>query len=128
MTIVRPRAASSLDSLARVYNSALVLPVLLPVFRERIVSPDVWVRESALLALGAIWSGCDDLGALHPHLPWLIPVVLAQASERARVPASSVSKPVRCRYDFPSQTPSAVNVTRGNGRISACCGCSRGTR
>jgi hypothetical protein len=70
---LRKCSASGLDILAGTFGQA-VLPTLLPLLQERLASTEWQVRESGILALGAIAEGCiDDVQAYLPQLvPWLI--------------------------------------------------------
>ena len=67
---LRKCSASGLDVLAGTFREA-VLPTLLPMLQERLASPRWEVRESGILALGAIAEGC--LSAIQPYLPQLVP-------------------------------------------------------
>ena len=67
---LRKCSASGLDVLAGTFREA-VLPALLPLLQERLASPHWEVRESGILALGAIAEGC--LSAIHVYLPQLMP-------------------------------------------------------
>jgi hypothetical protein len=53
---LRKCAAAGLDVLSNVFNDSL-LPVLLPSLKQVLVSPDWVVKESGILALGAIAEG-----------------------------------------------------------------------
>ncbi|CAM9475745.1 unnamed protein product, partial [Sphacelaria rigidula] len=66
---LRKCAAAALDNLSGTFGPDHVLPALLPALEERLGSPDVWQRESAMLALGAASEGCIE--GLGPHLPAL---------------------------------------------------------
>jgi len=79
MWTLRKSAASGLDVVSNCFPPQQVLPVLLPELQQRLSSSDVWVRESALLALGAVANGCLD--AISDHLPQLFPFLIAQLQE-----------------------------------------------
>ncbi|KAB0795304.1 hypothetical protein PPYR_12143 [Photinus pyralis] len=65
---LRKCSAASLDALAGVFGDSL-LQGILPLIAEALNSSDFIVRESGILALGAIAEGCCH--DLHPHLPEL---------------------------------------------------------
>ena len=67
---LRKCSASGLDVLAGTFRDG-VLPTLLPLLQERLQSPQWEIRESGILALGAIAEGC--LQSIHVYLPQLIP-------------------------------------------------------
>mmetsp|Transcript_74295 Transcript_74295/g.124000 ORF Transcript_74295/g.124000 Transcript_74295/m.124000 type:complete len:895 (+) Transcript_74295:39-2723(+) len=70
---LRKCSASGLDILAGTFREA-ILPTLLPLLQERLASSEWEIRESGILALGAIAEGCIDHIAVYlPQLtPWLI--------------------------------------------------------
>ena len=70
---LRKCAASSLDHLSTTFQDE-ILPHLLPHLQERLSHAEWPVRESAILALGAIAEGCRS--GLEPHLPQLYPFLL----------------------------------------------------
>ncbi|CAM9489215.1 unnamed protein product, partial [Discosporangium mesarthrocarpum] len=76
---LRKCAAAALDNMSGVFGPEYILPALLPALEERLGSPDVWQRESAMLALGAASEGC--LIGLDQHLPQLFSFLLSQLSE-----------------------------------------------
>lgn len=61
------------------FEPSLVLEAALPSIQSRLQSPDVWVRESALLALGALANGCRD--EMSSHLNDLFPFLLAMVMD-----------------------------------------------
>lgn len=70
---LRKCAAASLDTLSNLYGAAAILPPLLPVLEQGLASPDAWVQEASILALGAIADGCREemnahMAQLHPYL------------------------------------------------------------
>ena len=70
---LRKFSGASLDSLANLYGAGPILPSLLPILQEGLASPDPWVQEASILALGAIADGCrEEMGThmsqLHPYL------------------------------------------------------------
>eukprot|EP00871_Galdieria_phlegrea_P002357 jgi/Galph1/3121/GphlegSOOS_G1761.1 len=75
---VRKCSASSLDTLSHVFQDEL-LTYLLPHLQPKLLS-DAWqIRESGILALGAVAEGC--LNGLKPHLPALVPFLLNLLSD-----------------------------------------------
>eukprot|EP01111_Echinosteliopsis_oligospora_P010028 TRINITY_DN3042_c0_g1_i1.p1 TRINITY_DN3042_c0_g1~~TRINITY_DN3042_c0_g1_i1.p1 ORF type:complete len:473 (+),score=115.85 TRINITY_DN3042_c0_g1_i1:949-2367(+) len=71
---LRKGCAAGLDVLSSVFGGDM-LGVLLPLIQERIRDTQPWyVRESGILAIGAIAEGCID--SLVVHLPHLIPYFL----------------------------------------------------
>lgn len=71
---LRKCAASSLDTLSHTFNDEL-LPVLLPHINERIQPANEWfVKESAVLAIGAVAEGCYS--GMEIYLPQLVPYLL----------------------------------------------------
>jgi len=82
---IRKCSAAALDLLAGVMPEQL-LPVLLPILKEVLFHPEWQVRESGVLALGAVADGC--LVGLSLHLSDLVPFLLATlADSRALVRA-----------------------------------------
>ena len=73
---LRKSSASSLDTLSMCYPSEM-LPVLLPIVDVRLRDSDWRLRESAILALGAVAEGCDaGLSHLAPQvIQGLLPVL-----------------------------------------------------
>ncbi|XP_049823966.1 transportin-2-like [Aethina tumida] len=65
---LRKCSAASLDSLAVKFGDDL-LTVLVPYLNEILHHDDYLIKESAILALGAIAEGC--MNGLKPHLPFL---------------------------------------------------------
>ncbi|EFC39731.1 transportin 1 isoform 2-like protein [Naegleria gruberi] len=72
---LRKCSATSLDLLSNVFGSS-ILPYLLPQIEQKMNGEVPWpVRESAILALGAVSDGC--MTGMLQHLPKLIPYLLA---------------------------------------------------
>lgn len=71
---VRKAAAEALDILARVLDEPF-LPELLPLVERGMQHAQWRVREAALLALGCV--GAGKSGEMKPHLPTLVPYLLA---------------------------------------------------
>jgi transportin-1 len=76
---LRKCSAAALDVLANVFRDD-ILPVLLPVLKETIFHEDWVVKESGILALGAIAEGC--MSGMLPHLPELVPYLINCLSDR----------------------------------------------
>ncbi|EJT96947.1 ARM repeat-containing protein [Dacryopinax primogenitus] len=74
----RKCAAAALDVLA-VRFGADCLATLLPLLKDRLWHQDWLIRESAVLALGAIAEGCMD--PLEPHLPTILPYLCSQLQD-----------------------------------------------
>jgi transportin-1 len=71
---LRKCSASSLDVMSSMYGDP-ILEVLLPLIQERMQENQQWeVRESAILALGAVAEGCYT--GMKPHLNQLIPYLV----------------------------------------------------
>eukprot|EP00940_MAST-03C_sp_MAST-3C-sp2_P002981 g2981.t1 len=75
---VRKSSAQALDDLSLVFRGSL-LPMLLPLLQPRLNHSDWRVRESAILTIGAISSGC--LQALHDHISKLFPFLVRLMSD-----------------------------------------------
>ncbi|CAD6192567.1 unnamed protein product [Caenorhabditis auriculariae] len=76
---IRRCAAASLDLLASIFANDL-LAVLLPILKEALVHQDWMVKESGILALGAIAEGCMD--GVTPHLNELVPFLLEMLQDK----------------------------------------------
>jgi len=76
---VRKCSAAGLDALAHKFGAEL-LPHLQPLLEERLADNSRWlVRESAVLALGAIAPGCYE--GMVPNLPHLAPFLTRLAAD-----------------------------------------------
>ena len=75
---LRKCSAAALDVLSNVFHQAL-LPVLLPLLKENLFSHNWLVKESSILALGAVSEGCME--GMIPHLPELIPYLIGSLSD-----------------------------------------------
>ncbi|XP_064626357.1 transportin-1-like isoform X2 [Lineus longissimus] len=76
---LRKCSAAALDVLANVFHEEL-LPVLLPILKDRLFH-NLWeIRESGILVLGAIAEGC--MNGMVPHLPELIPYLINCLSDK----------------------------------------------
>lgn len=76
---LRKCSAAALDVLASVFHEEL-LPVLLPILRETLFHQDWEIKESGILALGAIAEGC--MNGMIPHLSELIPYLISCLSDK----------------------------------------------
>ncbi|KAF5294727.1 hypothetical protein FQA39_LY00211 [Lamprigera yunnana] len=76
---LRKCSAAALDVLAIVFNDEL-LPILVPILKETLFHIDWDIKESGILALGAIAEGCVS-GMLN-HLPDLIPYLITCLNDR----------------------------------------------
>uniref|UniRef100_A0A182WMC8 Transportin-1 n=1 Tax=Anopheles minimus TaxID=112268 RepID=A0A182WMC8_9DIPT len=76
---LRKCSAATLDLLANVYKDEF-LPILLPILKETLFHEDWLVKESGILALGAIAEGC--MTGMVPHLPELIPYLIVCLSDK----------------------------------------------
>ncbi|XP_043231916.1 transportin-1-like [Amphibalanus amphitrite] len=76
---LRKCSAAALDVLANVFHGEL-LPVLLPILKETLFHQEWVVKESGILALGAIAEGC--MGGMIPHLPEIVPYLINSLSDK----------------------------------------------
>ncbi|KAF6216915.1 hypothetical protein GE061_001266, partial [Apolygus lucorum] len=76
---LRKCSAAALDVLANVFRDDL-LPVLLPILKETLFHSDWDVKESGILALGAIAEGC--MSGMIPHLSELIPYLISCLADK----------------------------------------------
>ncbi|KAJ8950269.1 hypothetical protein NQ318_021123 [Aromia moschata] len=70
---LRKCSAAALDVLANVFRDDL-LPILIPILKETLFHQDWDIKESGILALGAIAEGC--MSGMINHLPELIPYLI----------------------------------------------------
>ena len=75
---LRKCSAAALDVLSNVFHDAL-LTFLLPLLKESLFSSDWLVKESSILALGAVSEGCMD--GMVRHLPELVPYLFNSLSD-----------------------------------------------
>jgi hypothetical protein len=76
---IRKCSAAGLDILSTVFEEE-ILPTMLPLLQQRLNDQANWtVRESAILALGAIAEGCSH--GMKQHLAGLVPYLLALLSD-----------------------------------------------
>jgi len=76
---LRKCSAAALDVLANVFLTEL-LPVLLPILKETLFHAEWEVKESGILALGAIAEGC--MSGMVPHLGELVPYLINCLSDK----------------------------------------------
>ncbi|GLH02008.1 Importin subunit beta [Gryllus bimaculatus] len=75
----RKCSAAALDVLANVFREEL-LPVLVPILKETLFHQEWEIKESGILALGAIAEGC--MTGMIPHLTELIPYLINCLSDK----------------------------------------------
>ncbi|XP_022254384.1 transportin-1-like [Limulus polyphemus] len=76
---LRKCSAAALDVLANVFHEEL-LPVLLPILKETLFHQDWEIKESGILALGAIAEGC--MNGMVPHLSELVPYLITCLNDK----------------------------------------------
>lgn len=76
---LRKCSAAALDIIASVFRDEL-LPVLVPILKETLFHQDWEIKESGILALGAIAEGC--MVGMMQHLPELIPYLIVSLSDK----------------------------------------------
>lgn len=76
---LRKCSAASLDVLASAFGDSCLIH-LFPILKETLSSDDWVVKESGILAIGAIAEGC--MNGMTPHLPELIPFLIASLNDK----------------------------------------------
>ncbi len=76
---LRKCSAAALDILANVFKEE-ILPILLPILKETLFHEQWEIKESGILALGAIAEGC--MSGMVQHLPELIPFLINCLSDK----------------------------------------------
>ncbi|KAJ6625440.1 Transportin-1 [Pseudolycoriella hygida] len=76
---LRKCSAAALDVLANVFRDEC-LPIVLPILKETLSHSEWEVKESGILALGAIAEGC--MSGMITHLPELIPYLITCLSDK----------------------------------------------
>ncbi|VDM41758.1 unnamed protein product [Toxocara canis] len=76
---IRKCSAASLDVLSGIFNDDF-LPTLLPILKETLFHSNWLIKESGILALGAVAEGC--MNGMTPHLPELIPFLINSLQDR----------------------------------------------
>ncbi|KAG4073810.1 hypothetical protein HA402_001034 [Bradysia odoriphaga] len=76
---LRKCSAAALDVLANVFRDEC-LPIVLPILKETLSHPEWEIKESGILALGAIAEGC--MSGMITHLPDLIPYLITSLSDK----------------------------------------------
>uniref|UniRef100_A0A1I8F0A0 Importin N-terminal domain-containing protein n=1 Tax=Wuchereria bancrofti TaxID=6293 RepID=A0A1I8F0A0_WUCBA len=72
-------SAASLDVLSSIFNDDF-LPTLLPILKETLFHNNWLIKESGILALGAVAEGC--MSGITPHLPELVPFLITSLQDR----------------------------------------------
>ncbi|VDN02526.1 unnamed protein product [Thelazia callipaeda] len=72
-------SAASLDVLSSIFHDDF-LPTLLPILKETLFHSNWLIKESGILALGAVAEGC--MKGITPHLPELIPFLIGSLQDR----------------------------------------------
>lgn len=75
---LRKCSAAALDVLSNVFGTEL-LPILLPILKETLFHQQWVVKESGILALGAIAEGC--MSGMVTHLPEIVPFLINSLAE-----------------------------------------------
>uniref|UniRef100_A0A914VK87 Transportin-1 n=1 Tax=Plectus sambesii TaxID=2011161 RepID=A0A914VK87_9BILA len=76
---LRKCAAASLDVLSNIFGDDF-LPTLLPILKETLFHQQWEIKESGILALGAVAEGC--MNGMTTHLPELIPYLIGCLQDR----------------------------------------------
>lgn len=76
---LRKCSAAALDVLANVFPDEL-LPILIPILKETLFHAEWDIKESGILALGAIAEGC--MTGMLSHLPELIPYLINSLNDK----------------------------------------------
>lgn len=76
---LRKCSAAALDVLANVFREEC-LPIVLPILKDTLFHQTWEIKESGILALGAIAEGC--MSGMIPHLPELIPYLIQCLSDK----------------------------------------------
>lgn len=76
---LRKCSAAALDVLANVFRDEC-LPIVLPILKDTLSHPEWEIKESGILALGAIAEGC--MSGMITHLPELIPYLITCLSDK----------------------------------------------
>lgn len=92
---LRKCSAAALDVLASVFRNDL-LPVLLPILKETLFHQEWEIKESGILALGAIAEGC--MTGMIQHLPELIPYLINYCLSDKKALVRSISCWTLSRY------------------------------
>lgn len=76
---LRKCSAAALDVLANVFREEC-LPIVLPILKDTLMHPTWEIKESGILALGAIAEGC--MSGMIEYLPELIPYLIVCLSDK----------------------------------------------
>ena len=93
---LRKSSAQGIDSLSETYGDSL-LPILLPIVEARVQEVDWKLRESALLALGAVSGGC--IQGLRPYIGQMVGLMLPMTAD-AQPLVRSISCWALSRYSY----------------------------
>ncbi|VDM57941.1 unnamed protein product [Angiostrongylus costaricensis] len=118
-------SAASLDVLASIFKQEL-LPILLPILKEALCHSEWEIKESGILALGAVAEGC--MSGITPHLHELIPFLLSMLNDKKPLVRSItcwtlsrycswVVDEARDQYFEPTLKGLLVRVLDGNKRV-----------
>ena len=118
---LRKSSANGLDILSNVFGDEL-LPLMLPVVEQRLRDTRWEIRESAILALGAVAEGCA--GGLLQYLPMLISFLLPMLDD-ARPLVRSTTCWTLSRFSrwtvqcaCPSNNPNAMPQQQGMEQLN----------
>ena len=92
---LRKCSAAALDVLSNVFQDTL-LPVLFPLLKRTLFSSDWLVKESAILALGAVAEGCGQ--GIRDHLAELVPFLVQCCLSDVRALVRSITCWTLSRY------------------------------
>nr|NP_648038.1 uncharacterized protein Dmel_CG8219 [Drosophila melanogaster]AAF50673.2 uncharacterized protein Dmel_CG8219 [Drosophila melanogaster] len=76
---LRKCSACALDIISKIFGD-VCLPLMLPILKEALFHQEWVIKESGVMALGAIAEGC--MQGLIPHLPELIPYLITCLSDK----------------------------------------------
>lgn len=117
---LRKCSAAALDVLSNVFQDAL-LPVLLPLLKQTLFSSDWLVKESAILALGAVAEGC--MHGMRDHLVELVPFLVQSLSD-SRALVRSITCWTLSRYAHWVVTqPHEQYLKKFMSEVSGVCSC-----
>ncbi len=97
---LRKGSAAALDLMSYVFQDDM-LQVLLPLIEQLLQSPDWQLRESAILAIGAVADNCGQL--VEPHLGTLMPFLLTTIDDPKPL-IRSISCWAVAKYELPQSS------------------------
>ena len=118
---LRKSSANGLDILSNVFGDEL-LPIILPVIEQRLRESRWEIRESAILALGAVAEGCS--AGLLPYLPTLITFLLPMLDDARPLVRSTTCwtlsrfSPWVLQCARPSNDPNAMPQQQGMEQLN----------